>query len=54
MSSRLAVAELLSSREPQIVVLDDALVFTDSHRHDRMLEIVKQLSEDADPDLDVS
>jgi DNA repair exonuclease SbcCD ATPase subunit len=43
--ARLAVAELLSSREPQIVVLDDALVFTDSHRHDRMLEIVKQLSE---------
>lgn len=43
--ARLAVAELLSSREPLIVVLDDALVFTDSHRHDRMLQIVKQLSE---------
>lgn len=43
--ARLAVAELLSSREPQIVVLDDALVFTDSYRHNRMLEVVKQLSE---------
>ena len=43
--ARLAVAELLSRREPQIVVLDDALVFTDSYRHHRMLEIVKQLSE---------
>lgn len=43
--ARLAVAELLSSSEPQIVVLDDALVFTDPRRHDRMLEVVKQLSE---------
>lgn len=42
---RLAVAELLSESDPQIVVLDDALVFTDQHRHSRMLDLIKRLSE---------
>ncbi|MFY9425013.1 MAG: hypothetical protein WAQ58_09810 [Bacillota bacterium] len=42
---RLAIAELLSQNEPQIVVLDDALVFTDRYRHARMLELIERLSE---------
>ena len=41
-----AVAELLSSSEPQIVVLDDALVFTDFHADTTACSrFVKQLSE---------
>lgn len=42
---RLAIAELLSQNDPQIVVLDDALVFTDHYRHTRMLELIERVSE---------
>lgn len=41
---RLAIAELLSDSDSQIVVLDDALVFTDPYRHRRMLELIMSLS----------
>lgn len=41
---RLAIAELLSERDRQVVVLDDALVFTDPYRHSRMLELIVNLS----------
>jgi len=43
-AARLAVGEILAQDNRYLVVLDDALVFTDRYRHDRMLDLIQNAS----------
>lgn len=41
---RIAVAQELASDEPQVLILDDVLVNTDSMRQERILDVLSSLS----------
>ena len=43
-ATRLALAEVLSEKERQVLVLDDPLVNTDTHRLARVLELIAEKS----------